>query len=112
NDIQGRHRLIIHSTRRQLPSPLDSERHANAPLPDRVLVTTKGIISRESLLWGPVVAEKEDESGVEKVLCLERLDHLPNNSVQRRYHRSVNSSVWIGDVCDAVHIGLRRSVIR
>src|SRR5437868_7028223 len=64
------------------------------------------------MLWGAIVAEKKDQSVVEQVIRLERLQHLPDPIIQRQHHCRVLSPTEITNVRNAVHVGLRWSIIR
>ncbi len=97
--------------RRQSSGPLDHEGHTNSALPHVKFVTPERTISRKIRLYRSVVAQKEDQGLVENVLSLQGLQHLPHAIVQRDDHRGVLFSVWIGDVCNPIHVDCRRLII-
>ena len=98
-----------------MAGPLQSEGDANTTFENIELVPSQRRICSTATRRRrhcAVVAQKNNERLIKNVLCLERLQQLPNPFIQRRNHCRIHSARWIGDVCDSVGVNLGGLTIR
>src|SRR5207237_4363846 len=69
------------------------------------------VVTDESRLRTSVVAEKEDNSVIQDVIILERLQDLSDPVVQRHHHGCVVPAVRVGDIGNSLQIDVRRLVV-
>src|SRR5205814_9974087 len=92
-----------------MAGPLEGEGDANTTFENIELVPSQRRICSTATRRRrhcAVVAQKNNERRIKNVLCLERLQQLPNPFIQCGNHCRIHSSRWIGDVCDSVGVDL------
>jgi len=108
-DVELEDRLAIALAGRDLPLPLDAERHPDAPLQGRPLPTPQRIVQRGVLPGrAAVVGQEEDQ----RVLLLTGLAQLRQDAADRvvhgRHHGRERAPLLVLDAREASEVPLRR----
>ena len=110
HNIQGGDWLIVDRIRWKVPGPLDCERHPDTAFQGVELVTAEWLIACERLDRSTVIAQKNNQRLIEKVLRLERLKNTADAIVQGHDHGSQKPPTWIGNIGYTIQIALRRFI--